>query len=178
MSTKSDNQSEGSIFHKTNQRARMEVMPILTILILNIILPTADVVTDVNLLVKLFKPQPGCVHVDEIYKAEVKRDLYFECSWDPVCGYYWWQSAMKERKYLDCYKDPLTFCSQNKQHCKIYKPHYKMATVLLMPCLLNYIICFYTFFRLTTSRKKYLFIFPFLNLYPQYGKTTVISFEK
>ena len=49
--------------------------------------------------------------------------------------------------------------------------HPILATVLLMPFLLNYIVCFYTFFRLTTNRKKYLFIFPLLNLYPQYGKT-------
>ena len=49
--------------------------------------------------------------------------------------------------------------------------HPAMATVLLMPFLLNYIVCFYTFFRLTTNRKRYTFIFPLLNLYPQYGKT-------
>ena len=84
----------------------MEVMTILTILILNILLPTADVVTDINLAIKLFS-----------------------------------------------------------------EGHLKMTTALTIPFLLNYIVCFYTFFRLTKSKKKYLFIFPLLDLYPQYGKT-------
>ena len=84
----------------------MAVATILTIVVLNILLPTADVFTDINLAVKLFSGG-----------------------------------------------------------------HPIVATVLLMPCLLNYIVCFYTFFRLTSNRKKYLFIFPLLNLYPQYGKT-------
>ena len=84
----------------------MELATILTIVVLSILLPTADVFTDLNLIVKLYSGG-----------------------------------------------------------------HHKVATVLLMPCLLNYIVCFYTFFRLTTNRKKYLFIFPLLNLYPQYGKT-------
>ena len=84
----------------------MEVMTILTILILNILLPTADVVTDINLAIKLFS-----------------------------------------------------------------EGHLKMTTALTIPFLLNYIVCFYTFFRLTNNRKRYTFIFPLLNLYPQYGKT-------
>ena len=48
---------------------------------------------------------------------------------------------------------------------------HKVATVLLMPCLLNYIVCFHTFFRLTTNKRMCSYIFPLLNLYPQYGKT-------
>ena len=84
----------------------MEVKTILIILALNILLPTADVFTDIILVVKLY-----------------------------------------------------------------FGGHLAMATVLLLPCLLNYIVCFYTFFRLTTNRKRYTFIFPLLNLYPQFGKT-------
>ena len=91
---------------KYSQVIDMVVTTILTIVVLNIFLPTADVITDINLMVKL------CIF-----------------------------------------------------------SHYKLATVLLMPFLLNYIVCFYTFFRLTTNRKRYTIIFPLLNLYPQYGKT-------
>lgn len=118
----------------------MEVATILTIVVLNILLPTADVFTDFNLAVKLYKPPPRC---------------------------------RAGRYQLECLEDSVTFCSQdeNKKQCKFYDPHYKMATVLLMPFLLNYIVCFYTFFRLTSNRKKFLFLFPLLNLYPQYGKT-------
>ena len=127
----------------------MELATILTILMLNILIPTADVFTDVNLLVKLYKPPPGCKY------------------------YYWRDGDRLARIYEECQEDPVTFCSkdENRKHCWLYDPHYKMATVLLMPCLLNYIVCFYTFFRLTTNRKRYTFIFPLLNLYPQYGKT-------
>ena len=82
------------------------VVTILTIVVLNILRPTADVFSDIVLVVKLYSGD-----------------------------------------------------------------HPAMATFLLMPFLLNYIVCFYTFFRLTTNRKMYTFIFPLLNLYPQYGKT-------
>ena len=125
----------------------MEVTMILTVLVLNILLPTADVVTDINLVVKLYgQPAPDC-----------GDDGHDQSSFD----------GMKE-----CIKDPATFCSDhdNKKHCKFYQPHYKMATALIIPFILNYLVCFYTFFRLTTNRKKYLFIFPLLDLYPQYGK--------
>ena len=125
----------------------MELATILTIVVLNILLPTADVVTDINLVVKLYNPPPICKYYDSD-DDDILRGIYDECV-----------------------KDPVTFCSkdENREHCAFSHP--KMATVLLMPFLLNYIVCFYTFFRLTTSRKKYAFIFPLLNLYPQYGKT-------
>ena len=122
----------------------MEVKTILTILVLNILLPTADVFTDINLVVKLYNSPPDCVNYPS-YGGDENR-----------------------RIYLECLQDPLTFCShpENGEHCF---SHYKMATLLLVPFILNYIVCFYTFFRLTTNRKKYLFFFPLLNLYPQYG---------
>ena len=44
-----------------------------------------------------------------------------------------------------------------------------MATAMLAPFCLNYIFCFIAFFRLGKDKKK-TFIFPLLNLYPQYGK--------
>ena len=112
----------------------MEVATILTIVVLNLLLPTADVFTDINLAVKLYTASPRC-------------------------------------QLNKCPEDPVNCCSEdeNKKHCKIYDPHPKMATVLLMPFLLNYIVCFYTFLRLTTHKKKYLFLFPLLSLYPQYG---------
>ena len=120
----------------------MAVATILTIVVLYILLPTADVFTDINLAVKLYKPieKPECV---------IKFD----------------------KSYWACRRNPVGFCSknENKQHCVF--SHYKMATVLLTPCLLNYIVSFYTFFRLTTNRRRYTFIFPLLNIYPQYGKT-------
>ena len=130
----------------------MAVVTILTIVLLNIVLPTADVSSDIILAVKLYKPPPSCRRYND---------------------YDYGDGDKLERIYEDCKKDPVTFCSkdENREHCYPDDPHPKMATVLLMPFLLNYIVCFYTFFRLTTNRKRYTFIFPLLNLYPQYGKT-------
>ena len=120
----------------------------LTILILNILLPTADIVSDINLGLRLFKPTPRC-------------------------EYFTFHRNRMDSAYQDCNKDPVTFCSRNetKRFCDFYQPHPKMAMIFLIPCLINYIVCFYTFFRLTTHMKKYLFICPLLNLYPQYGKS-------
>ena len=40
---------------------------------------------------------------------------------------------------------------------------------MMAPFCLNYLFCFITFFRLGAN-KRLTFIFPLLNLYPQYGK--------
>ena len=129
----------------------MELATILTIVVLNILQPSADVFSDMNLAVKLYQPkQPGC--------------KYF------FTGGIW---SMQKKVNETCRQDRVSFCSknENRQYCFFDDYTDNMATVLLMPCLLNYIVCFYTFFRLTTNRKRYTFIFPLLNLYPQYGKT-------
>ena len=47
--------------------------------------------------------------------------------------------------------------------------HPQMATAMLAPFLLNYIVCFITFLR-KEKNKKFTFIFALLNLYPQFGK--------
>ena len=50
-----------------------------------------------------------------------------------------------------------------------WKNHPKMATAMLTPFLLNYIVCFITFFR-KEKNKKFTFIFALLDIYPQFGK--------
>ena len=49
-----------------------------------------------------------------------------------------------------------------------YYSHPKMATVMLTPFLLNYLVCFITFLR-KEKYKKFTFIFALLNIYPQFG---------
>ena len=121
--------------------SEIEVMTVLTIVVLNILLPTADTVSDIHLAVKMYRPPPACVY----------------------------------HLYSECLEDPVHYCSDpyNKHNCKFYESHPEMAVILLVPFLLNYIVCLYTFFRLTTERKKFLFIIPLLNLYPQFGKISV-----
>ena len=47
--------------------------------------------------------------------------------------------------------------------------HPKYASVMFIPFLLNYFFCFIPFFR-KEKNKKFTFIFPLLNIYPQFGK--------
>ena len=96
---------------------------ILTVLVLNILLPTIDTFTDINLVIKL------CNGVDG------KK----------------WSRETEEWEYGH-YSHPV------------------YGSLLLLPFLLNYLICWYTFYR-EEKYKKYTFIFPLLNLYPQFGTT-------
>ena len=106
----------------------MEVASILTVLVLNIFLPTLDTYSDINLVTKLFNG----AHSDRKWNHDTQR---------------------REPDY----------------ESEIV-PHPFHASVLLVPFLLNYVVCWYTFCR-EARYKKYTFIFPLLNLYPQFGKT-------
>ena len=102
----------------------MEVASILTVLVLNIFLPTLDTYSDIILVTKLYIGAEG---ID--YNRETG-----DWEWGHI----------------------------------IHHPVY--ASVLLVPFLLNYVACWYAFYR-EARYKKYTFIFPLLNLYPQFGKT-------
>jgi len=103
------------------------VASILTVLVLNIFLPTLDTYSDISLVSKLYNGASG-----------YQRQGFFPYYSDPVHTYYY--------------------------------PTIHYARVLLVPFLLNYFACWYTFFR-NARYKTYTFIFPLLNLYPQFGKT-------
>ena len=70
----------------------MEVATILTIVVLNILLPTADVYTDINLAVKLYRALPDCFNYakeisdyhDIHQNNETLKGIYDECDEDPV----------------------------------------------------------------------------------------------
>ena len=95
----------------------------LTVVILNIILPTFDVYSDLSFIIYLFDIGP-----------------YDELKWSIR---YWY--------------------NKEKEH----SPKYAIA--LLFFFLLNYLLCFFAWFRYDEKRLKTL-IFPFLNLYPQFCK--------
>ena len=116
----------------------MEVKTILIILVLNIALPTLDTWTDINLVIKLYRGAHYCDYPHHDYEK--------------------------------CKKDPVSFCSNagNNQTVCGFSSHPKMATAMLTPFLLNYFVCFITFFR-KEKNKKFTFIFPLLNIYPQFG---------
>ena len=117
---------------------------ILLILVINIFLPTLDTVADIKLVYNLFR---GAHYCDDRYRTHP------DYSYD----------------YQQCTTDPENFCEgRNGVVCR-FDWHPKMAAAMLTPFLLNYFVCFITFFR-KVKNKKYTFIFPLLNIYPQFGK--------
>ena len=179
--------------------AKLEIWKtVLIILVLNIILPTADVVTDLRLIVKLYRGVPVCNRWTEGIRRD--RDEYRKCVRvradkycigekvsTELCGVgtdsdskyecrdYWeWSSDYQD--YRQCDKSMVksfygydTYCSDPATNKNVCdSSHPKMATAMLIPFCLNYIFCFITFFRLGIDKKK-TFIFPLLNHYPQFG---------
>ena len=127
----------------------MEVKTILVLLVLNIVLPTLDTYTDINLVQKLYREAPYCSYR----------------STGPLCS----DIHLDHDDYEKCYKDPVGYCSTagNQTVCG-FSSHPKMATAMLTPFLLNYIFCFITFLR-KEKNKKFAFIFALLPIYPQFG---------
>ena len=150
---------------------------ILIILVLNIILPTADVATDLKFIEELFRGVAGCFQTEKI-KSYFEADVEGKCRHVGViytgrhpelCSQYRnWSSEYEN--LLKCRRNGSdNYCSDpasNKNVCSASHPN--MATAMLIPFCLNYIFCFIAFFRLGTDKKK-TFIFPLLNLYPQFG---------
>ena len=128
----------------------MEVVTILVLLVLNIALPTLDMSTDIILVNKLY--------------------------WGAhYCGYDAW--SRDRDNYDKCRQDTVSYCRRRageRSHgnnpfvCR-FSSHPKMATAMLIPCLLNYIACFITFLR-KEKNKKFTFIFALLPIYPQFGE--------
>ena len=159
----------------------MEVKTILILLVLNIALPTLDTVTDINLVIKLFRGAHVCDygHYDggpEYKKCEKDPDGY--CSNEEnnqnVCRrlyrYIWICKYEISEDFGKCWDNPASYCSkdENNQEVCNFSSHPKMAIAMLSPFLLNYLVCFITFMRKEKQKKKYL-IFTLLNIYPQFG---------
>ena len=114
----------------------MEVITILVIVVFNLILPTLDTATDINLVYKLYR------------------------------GVRYWEECWRGK----CWRDPVKSCSnyyENQHFCR-FTSHPLMATVMLVPFLLNYLVCFISFLR-KEKKRKYTLIFALINLYPQFG---------
>ena len=122
----------------------MEVLTILVLLVLNIALPTLDIVTDINLVYKLYR---GAHYCEYRSRGHPERDDYWECD-----------------------EDPVSYCSTagNNQTVCVFSTHPNMATAMLTPFLLNYFVCFIAFLR-KEKNKKFTLIYALLNIYPQFG---------
>ena len=155
----------------------MDVKTILIILALNIGLPNLDTLTDINLILKLYRGSQ-CKYPSQCefrYRGHPERDDYEKCWFDPdgycsndennlnVCDPY---HDNNERRFKKCREDPDGYCSndENNQNVCRFSPHYKMATAMLIPFLLNCVACFITFLR-KEKNKKFTIIFALLPFY-------------
>ena len=146
------------------------------VLILNIVLPTVDVGTDLNLIQKLYVGTYSC-NSSQVMRGQWEE--YVDClehsySTD-LCPHPRdiSQSSKQFIEYDLCREDSYKYCSSNiteENFCGHYENHPRFASSLLTFYLINYLVCLLTFLRLEKTEKRRLFIFPLLNLYPQYGE--------
>ena len=136
-------------------------MTILVLLVLSIALPSLDTFTDINLVIKLYKGSKFCDYNNWKRKNDT-GDLYCNRTNDYLCD-----------EYFQCYEaGPVSYCSnaENNQTVCAFATHYKMATAMLIPVLLNYFVCFITFLRKKRKEENiFAFIFALLNFYLQFG---------
>ena len=120
------------------------VKMILPFVVLNILLPTIDIISDIYMVAKL--------HFG-----------VYECQW----------SSMEELDaFWSCKSDSYTFCSNatiaNDNICRSIT-HEIYATVLFLPFFAAYLVCFYSWSQSEREKSK-TFLFPLLGMYPQMGK--------
>ena len=168
--------------------------------LMNIVLPTVDVTTDILMIVKLFIGAHGCVNPrwwsedhkqwqtcltdpetfctnrtiggsNETCERTTSGIFTYNCR-DP----YLWSKDYKEWKF--CRESPTSFCSNQTheaQNCQ-FESHPVFGILMMIPFLFNYLICFLTWWRLEKRRKE-TFLFPLVNMYAQFGRLWITEIE-
>ena len=113
--------------------------------LLNIALPSVDVGSDIALMIKFYIGSRSNLWCDEEYE---EYELYG--------GY----------NRFDCYDSVPT-------SNLTYTPHYTWGTMMLVPFLLNYLICWYVW-ATTDKRKAFTWVAALLSFYPQYVALKII----
>ena len=166
---------------------------ILMFVLLNIALPSVDVITDILMIISLFRGAYGCVNFrwwsyDYKQWQECLEDpeawctgpsaggLYEKCDrtssglFEYKCrDPYLWSRDYKDWKA--CIETPTSFCSQQSNETRIceFESHPKFGISLMIPYIFNYLICFLTWWRLDKTKRKS-FFFPLINMYAQLGR--------
>ena len=155
---------------------------ILPMIVLNIILPTIDVITDLSLAYLLcntgYRCKHGAKYAEDVWKCLMGSNEDYCTHEDAnmeVCDYWdseGWVCIDPDEDYQNCQfrSGPDLYCTsvgKNKDVCNYGHPIY--AGSLFCVFLLNYSLSWITWFRLD-SNKKCSFLFPLLNCYPQFGK--------
>ena len=135
--------------------------------ILNVALPTVDIVTDLINITKLYIGTPTHTHCDE------ESELWLfakerECSLNPnntYCttdGTEWYWTVWTNK--IDWSRDKIT-CMGNRT-CFYNYSHPIFATSLLVPFLINYLVTWFIWWSVD-KRKTTSWIAPLLSVYPQ-----------
>merc|ERR1712107_360580 len=116
--------------------------------IFNVALSCFDVYSDLGLIYKFYQGAPTNEYCDSKYNCDKHdSDCFSErwkCYWEEVPG------------------EDLT-----------YTPQIAWGTMMLVPFLLNYFICWYAWFS-TEKKKAFTWIAPLLNFYPQFSALKII----
>ena len=132
--------------------------------ILNVALPTADIVTDLINITKLYIGTPTHTHCDEeseLWPFAKER----ECSLNPnntycttdVTEWYWTNEIDWSRDKINCMENRTCFYNYS---------HPIFATSLLVPFLINYLVTWSIWWSVD-KRKTTSWIAPLLSVYPQ-----------
>jgi len=143
----------------------------------NVALPSLDVYSDLGLIVKFYIGSRHHPYCDETYSVHqsvnttyqdhlVSRFCRFNCYYhdnDP-------KSPATYAHQISCYDGKGNPSTSNNV---TYTPHYSWGTMMLVPFLLNYLICWYAWLT-TDKRKSVSWIAALLSFYPQYVACKII----
>ena len=148
---------------------------IIPVMLFSIILPTVDVGTDLNLIYKLYVGTYSCNSTSEMWTEWEDYVKCLETSYSSDLCLHPRERKNTRKQFEDydlCRQDSYEYCTSNstwsERFCVEYEDHPRFASSLLTFFMINYFVCFLTFFRLEEEKGK-LFILPLLSIYPQYG---------
>ena len=124
-------------------RRREKIKETAVLGLLNVALPTVDIYSDVALFVRFYSAESN-PYCDQAYE-------------------YAYQYEERNKCYHDAPHASLT----------IYAPHYAWGTMMLVPFLLNYLICWYVWVT-TDKRKTVTWVAALLSFYPQFVAFKII----
>ena len=120
----------------------MKIKETVVLILINIVLPSVDVYTDLALIAK----------------------FYIGSRRNPYCD----DKFFNENSLINCHYDESVPALN-----VTFTPHYGWGTLMLLPFLLNYLICWYVW-ATTEKRKAVTWIAELLSFYPQYVACKII----
>ena len=167
---------------KKIKKMKNVLLTIFSVFLLSILLPSVDVYTDLNLVYNLYVGTYSCNTTSEMKMQWKEYENCLTTHYTSDQCPHPRNSSEKFKDYDLCRQDSFKYCTSNSSRTKGFcskttENHPRIASSLLSFFMINYIVCMLTFFRLVKDRKDRikLFIFPLLNVYPQYSEYSLKS---